>query len=178
MSTQTTPSSDSAIEIADESQETTLPVLPSSEMDKNQGNIWPVQSTSKLQEGNSSCSNGRIYNETRFDLNPDLISIFESGSKVESENNHGFRYELKIDDIIWPVLSTSEMQESTTKRARHTTSCSIGIIHADASIDLDEFACKEGAKRHTETGTLRRSSNLCSPFVLGDRGCELWRDFL
>jgi hypothetical protein len=131
-----------------------------------------------------------------YDLDTDLTSIFGSGSKGDSEIKQGFRYELKIDEIIWPRLSS---YERPTKRARHSTSCSSGIILHNVSIDLDAksidsveilesgkckseirqgFACEEDNKLETETWTLQKSSNLCSPFVPVDRGCEVWRDFL
>ncbi len=99
--------------------------------------------------------------------------------------------------MIWPALSISEVQDRpSTKRARHNASCSSVEICSDASfghtadsISLLEFGnngksggqqqlpCKNDEQK-LGTWKLQKSNRLCSPFVLGDRGCEIWRDFL
>jgi hypothetical protein len=96
-------------------------------------------------------------------------------------------------EICWPALSSSEMQDMITKQARHTASCSSGVLdECNQAVDLANLhgngsTSKSGARLelHSDNGeqemgtwTLQRSNNFCSPFELGDRGYESWRDLL
>jgi hypothetical protein len=96
-------------------------------------------------------------------------------------------------EIIWPALSNSEMckmPERVAKRARHDTGGSSGEVCNEASLDLVVDSvnffeagtnCKSANQQDSPdllSWTLQKSNHLCNPFFLGDRGSELWRDFL